>query len=476
MKPENDVRSRAEELPYRAIVENSLDAIALIRRDASVLYASPAIARVIGYPPAEFQGRNVFEFIHPDDVERSRTLFAKMLEEPGASITAEVRCRHRDGSWRVIEVIGVNRFDDPEVGALIANCRGITDRKLVVEALRRSEERFRLLADNSFDLIGLFDTKGKVLYASPSHFKVLGWEPEDLLHASLFEILHPDDANRALGAVQAVLESGGSEKVEIRLRRKTGAYLDVEAILSPAFADGEPCILFAARDMTERMEMENRLRTSHEQLRRLSSRLTTAREEERTRIAREIHDELGQRVTVLKMAVARLRRPLPREPEVQEILKSIDELLQKVRDLSTELRPAVLDHLELVEALEWQARDFESRTGIPCRLVSRVDRVTVEPGTKTDLYRVTQEALTNVARHAGASRVQIQVSHEAGDLLLEIADNGQGIKEEDLNRNSLGLLGIRERIQGLGGTVRLTNAPQGGMRLRIRIPLERETK
>jgi PAS domain S-box-containing protein len=345
----NDERA----LPYRAIVENSLDAIVLIRPDLTTFYASPSVMRVLGYPLDEFVERSVFEFIHPDDLDRSRTLFAQALDSPGKPVAAEVRCRHRDGSWRLIEVIGVNRFDDPEVGALIANYRDLTDRKIADEELKESRE----------------------------------------------------------------------------------------------------------------------------QLRKLSRHINAAREEERTRISREIHDELGQKLTVLKMSVSRLRQALPREPEALQssaraILDSIDGLLRTVRDVSTELRPAVLDHLGLVDAIKWQARQFETRTGIPCPVRSRLEGVLVDSGRTTDLFRVVQEALTNVVRHARATRVQIQMLREAGDLLLEVSDNGQGIKQEDQNRQtSLGLLGIRERIQALGGTVELSSTPSSGTRLRVRIPL-----
>ena len=340
-------------LPYRAIVENSLDATALIRRDGTTSYATPSVTRVLGYPPEELVDKSVLEFIHPDDVERSRPLFAGALQAPGRAVAGEVRCRHRDGSWRVIEVVGVNRFDDPEVEALVANFRDVTDRRVAEEDLRESRE----------------------------------------------------------------------------------------------------------------------------QLRRLSLHISAAREEERTRIAREIHDDLGQKLTVVKMSLSRLRQDLPREPStlqssVRAILKSIDELLATVRDLSTELRPAVLDHLGLVDALKWQARDFESKIGIRCKVVSRLEEVSLDSARRTDLFRVTQEALTNVARHSGATRVQIQISGEAGDLLLEISDNDQGFQEDGTSRrSSLGLLGIRERIEALGGTVQWLGTSGRGTRVRIRIPL-----
>lgn len=481
MKPEDDERSSQGDLPYRAIVENSLDAIALIRRDASVLYASPSVTRVLGYLPEEFQGRSVFEFIQPDDRERSRRLFAEALQSPGTPIMASVRCIHRDGSSRSIEVIGVNRFDDPKVGALIANYRDVTDREVAESRLRESEERYRQLFERN--LAGLYRSTadGKILDCNETFARMHGYASCDEVLTVNARALYFSAKEREafLGKLK---DKGVLVNYELRGRRKDGsAFWLLENVTLDRSRN--PWILEGTMlEITDRKGAEEELEKSRGELRKLSLRLSAAREEERSRIAREIHDELGQKLTVLKMAVARLRRALPRDPEnlqssARGILTSIDELLRTVRDLSTELRPAVLDHLELVDALKWQARDFESRTGIQCRLVCRVDRVTVDPGSKTDLYRVTQEALTNVVRHAGASRVQIQISREAGNLLLEIADNGQGITEEDLNRpNSLGLLGIRERIQALGGTVRLKNAPEGGMKLRIRIPLARETE
>lgn len=359
--------------------------------------------------------------------------------------------------------------------------RRASDGEVAENRLRESEQRYRQLFERN--LAGLYRSTadGRILDCNQTFARMHGYGScEEVLSGDARDFyFSPREREVFLAKLQT---KGALVNYEIRGRRKDGsAFWLLENVTLDRSRD--PWILEGTMlEITDRKEAEVELEKSRAELRKLSLRLSAAREEERSRIAREIHDELGQKLTVLKMAVSRLRRALPHDPEnlqssARGILTSIDELLRTVRDLSTKLRPAVLDHLELVDALKWQARDFETRTGIRCRLVSRVDRVTVDPGSKTDLYRVTQEALTNVARHAGASRVQIQVSREAGDLLLEITDNGKGGTDEDLNRHdSLGLLGIRERIQALGGTVRLKNAPEGGMKLRIRIPLARETE
>lgn len=282
-----------------------------------------------------------------------------------------------------------------------------------------SEQRYRQLFERN--LAGLYRSTadGRILDCNETFARMYGYGScEEILSVDASELYF---SAKERDAFLAKLEKRGVlVNFELRGRKKDGAtfWLLQNVTLDRSRA---PWIIEGTMlEITDRKEAEEELEKSRGELRNLSLRLSAAREEERSRIAREIHDELGQKLTVLKMDVARLRRSLPGDPEslqssARGILTSIDELLRTVRDLSTELRPSVLDHLELADALEWQARDFESRTGIRCRLVSRVEGVTVDPGSKTDLYRVTQEALTNVVRHADASRVQIQLSREAGD-------------------------------------------------------------
>ena len=213
---------------------------------------------------------------------------------------------------------------------------------------------------------------------------------------------------------------------------------------------------------------------SLDQLRALAARLHAVREEERTKVAREIHDELGQALTAIKIEFASLLRDLPGGlpgPRGQSILRLLDQTIHSVRRIGTELRPTILDDLGLVAALEWAAEDFQTRTGTRCRINLPDTDIALDPERATALFRVFQETLTNVARHADATQVEMRLDKENGDLILEVRDNGKGIREEQLSaKTSLGILGMRERVLLLGGTLTISGTPGKGTTVRVLIP------
>jgi signal transduction histidine kinase len=220
-----------------------------------------------------------------------------------------------------------------------------------------------------------------------------------------------------------------------------------------------------------------RLRVSEESLRALAAKQQTVREEERARIAREIHDQLGQALTGLKMDLTWLNARLPGQKTVAEKVKSmfklIDDTIQSVRKIATLLRPEVLDQLGLAAAVGWQARDFQMRTGIRCKVSLPAEPVAAGPELSTAAFRIFQELLTNVARHAQATRVEVSLGAEAGRLVLEVRDNGKGISEVEMTgAKSLGLLGMRERAMAFGGTVEFAGAGGKGTRVTVVLPLE----
>jgi signal transduction histidine kinase len=221
------------------------------------------------------------------------------------------------------------------------------------------------------------------------------------------------------------------------------------------------------------------------QLRALSMRIEKAREEERTGIAREIHDQLGQALTVLKMDLAWIARRA-NKPEgigapallerVAELSSMTDEIISQVRRISAELRPGVLDDLGLVAAVTWKAQEFEKRTEILCAARSSVEGVPISPELGTTVFRVLEEALTNVARHAKAKRVDIRIDAKDGWLTLRVRDDGKGIRPEDLaSGRSLGLLGMRERARRHGGTASFTPLEPHGTELLLKLPLTATT-
>jgi len=227
---------------------------------------------------------------------------------------------------------------------------------------------------------------------------------------------------------------------------------------------------------TQRDRDDRARQASHDQMRRLAEHLQQAREEERTRIAREVHDELGQTLTALKLDLAWLKGRLARRPElavrVAETSGLADAAIKTVRRIATALRPGVLDDLGLAPAVEWLAQDAEARTGIRCRLDPSFEVLVGEPEAATHIFRLFQEALTNVIRHSGASDAWLKLVREGSELLGEIRDNGRGIsKQEASDPKALGLIGMRERARLLGGEVELAEGPSGGTVVRFRCPL-----
>ena len=222
------------------------------------------------------------------------------------------------------------------------------------------------------------------------------------------------------------------------------------------------------------------LEASREQLRRLADGLLLAREEERTTIARDIHDVLGQTLTALKMDTAWIGRRLPDDvPAARAKLTAmaalIDDTVVTVRRIATDLRPGVLDDLGLAAAVEWQAREFESRTGIPCALHASLGEGAIDPMASTALFRILQESLTNVTRHSRATHVTVRLERRGGDLILEVRDDGIGIAEtEALNVRSIGLAGMRERAQLVGGGVSIAGSRGDGTTIKVQIPWRQE--
>ncbi len=229
-------------------------------------------------------------------------------------------------------------------------------------------------------------------------------------------------------------------------------------------------------EVAERRKVEDALRRSRQELRALASHLESVREQERTDIAREIHDELGQALTALKMDVhwvgQRVGDAQPAVgPKVTAMSKMVDATIHAVRRISSQLRPKLLDDLGLSAAIEWQAREFERRSGVACGIRSEPDDIVLDPARSTALFRICQETLTNVARHAGASRVDVVLRECEGDLEMRIADDGKGIDPEQVSDGrSLGIVGMRERVRSLGGRLEISGDPGRGTVVHVTLP------
>jgi len=233
------------------------------------------------------------------------------------------------------------------------------------------------------------------------------------------------------------------------------------------------------QEIADRRKAEEELKQSQEQLRDLTSHLQSIREEERAQIAREIHDELGQALTALKMDVHWLRQRIGGEPLLTDKMRAmsvvIDLTVQAVRRISSELRPKLLDDLGLSAAMEWQASQFMQRAGIMCEIRSEPEDIILDRERSTAFFRIFQETLTNVARHAGADRVDAVITKDAENVFMIVTDNGRGITDEQITgAKSLGIMGMRERVYSLGGALEISGSPNHGTTVKVRMPLPRK--
>ncbi|QNA45284.1 PAS domain-containing sensor histidine kinase [Lacibacter sediminis] len=365
----------------------------------------------------------------------------------------------------------------PSPSGLSIYIRDITIRKKALLELNASEEKYRLFFENSMDGILLTDGKGQIFSANKAATEIFGMTEEEICSGGRPAILDETDPNwpKFFDARNRY----GKAQGELRHFRKNGSTFLAE-ITSVKFknASGEEQTNTIIRDITERKRAEEDLNESYQQIRRLTAYLQKVREDERAHIAREIHDELGQQLTVMKMDVSWMKKKIKngdvnavpaKMDELQEIL---DGTVSTVRRIATDLRPSLLDDIGLIAAIEWEVDMFTKRTGIKVNLSKPESAVTMPDESVTGLFRILQESLTNIIRHASASQVDIHLENQNNDFILYIEDNGKGF---DMNtvagKKTLGLLGMKERSAMMRGIFTINSEPLKGTKLEVRVPL-----
>ena len=297
----------------------------------------------------------------------------------------------------------------------------------------------------------------------------LGSTPEDLIGKNI-RPAPPESVDHPYSLYRKALDEQISICKEVYFE-KWERWFDVRIYPS---AEGLS-ILF--HDTTDRRQSQQEMRSTLEQLHSLSARLQTVREEERKRVARDLHDQIGQILTAVKMDVDWVAKRLPEKSELRSRLAATRDLVrdatQSLRNICTDLRPGVLDDLGIGAAIEWQANEFASRTGVPCEVCIPMEDIILDADLSTAIFRIFQEALTNVARHAEAKMVRASLTHRNGKVLLAVQDDGKGILDSDFTapKGSLGLLGMKERAQACGGELRIWGEPGKGTIVAVEIPV-----
>ena len=353
-----------------------------------------------------------------------------------------------------------------------------SDRKRTDEVLRQSEDRFRRLVELMPVAVYVCDTSGRIQSYNNRAVELWGREPRPGSKAERYcgsLRLYSTDGRlvpHQESKMAEVLRTGVEARdLEIVIERPDGSRITVLVNIAP-LRNGDGALIGALncfQDITERKQTHMELRHSLGQLRALSGRLQAVREEERMRAAREIHDQLGQALTAIKIDLTSLIHG-PKQ-QFEPIFRLIDQAIESVRRIATELRPGILDDLGLIAAVEWATEEFQKRTRTKARLDLPREDIVISRDPSTALFRILQETLTNVARHARATEVSVQLTQDDDGLTLEVHDNGKEISSEELSSdNSLGILGMRERALLLGGELAIRGAPGAGTTITVRIP------
>jgi len=483
-------RKKAEEAlqeseeKYRNIFNDAILGIYQTTPEGRLLSANPALAWMHGYDTPEELINHVGDiatqsYFNPED----RETFKGILSRERIIEKFETRLLKKSGEiiWVLINAHAVRDIQG-NISHYDGTIEDITERKRAEEALRESEERYRILTEKTIAGIYLIQD-GLFKYVNPTFCSIHGYTqnelvdklgPLDLVVEEEKEFLNDKIRQRLSGEK----ESG---QFSIRIRRKDGEIRFLEIFCSYVVYAGEPAVLGTCIDITEARKANEAIKRSQKELRSLTAYLQNVREEERTRIAREIHDELGQSLTGIKIDISWLKKKLsnivgpadPIQTKIDTLLALTESTIATTRELSLSLRPGILDDLGLVVAINWEIKRFKEKTGIICTLQSEVAEITIPADYSTALFRITQECLTNIARHANATKVNITLTGKKENLVLAIEDNGKGITTEQIrNPLSLGILGMKERVVSFQSRFHISGAPGKGTKVRVELPMK----
>jgi PAS domain S-box-containing protein len=488
---------------FRLAFEHAPIGMALISTEYRLNRVNVALCEALGYTKEELASRTFMDITHPDDVGKDKELADKLFRGEIPSYRLEKRFRTKDGQLAWLDLSAfVIRDENGEPIYGFAMVENITERKRSEEALRISEERYRSFVVNSSEAIWRFEIEQPIAVDLPVDAQIdalykyvylaecndalarlHGHErAEEMIGTRLEELISASNpTNKAVLAAFVINNYRLHNTRSITADPLVGERLFSSSVIGIVVNDFLVRVWGVQRDETDKHRAEDQIEHSRQQLRLLAAHVEELRETERTNLAREMHDSLGNSLTSLKLDLTRISRRLSHSPDEQaradivERLRSASELIEttidQVKTISTELRPGVLDKFGLAAAIEWQCQEFERRTGITCVCGLPATDVRLIPEQSIALFRVLQQALTNVVRHASAQHVRVTLSVDDSNVTLSVQDDGRGISKEEITApNSLGLLGMRERMEMLGGQFTIAGQP-GRTELNAQVPL-----
>lgn len=476
-------REENEEL-FRSTFEQAAVGWALTDLDGKFIRVNPAYQSITGFSNDELSRMRFIEITHPDDQEHNIQLIQQVLNRETRGFVIEKRYIKKTGEpvWVRNSVAGVRGMDG-ELVRLVAVCEDITERKQTEDELKRAlafiEKTFASLSEA---ILVINPSDRTVITCNPAVERIFGYKPEEIIGRST-EFLHVNqDLYEQFGKVgEPVLTEKGLFQTEYSMRRKDGGIILTDNTVTTLLDDKGwmSGVVSVVRDITERKRAEEELRLSRDRLTELTRRLAEAREAEARAIGRELHDQIGQMLTAMKITLD-LAGQLPPETAAKKIEQAQElasDLLNRVSRLSLELRPPMLDDLGLLPALVWHVNHYQDGTGIQVDFKhGGVEGVRFPSEIETTVYRIVQEALTNVACHARAQRVRLEVHAGGGWMEIRIDDDGVSFDAESALAKNRGLSGMKERAELVGGTFQIESEKGKGTQKFIRLPLQDENE
>jgi len=479
---------------YQLLADNVSDVIFIRDMNLRFTYISPSVEKMTGYSVEDAMALTMAEAYTPNTIERAMKAFSEELcrekegkSDPSRIHTIDMEGYRKDGSkiWTEAKMRFLRDSNGRPTGILGVS-RDITERKRAEEALRESEKRYKQLFNHAPAGIYELDfNEQRFIAVNDVMCKYTGYSEEEFLTMSPYDILSED--GKVLYEERCKRLVGGeniSESVEYKIITKGGGEIWVALNVSPVYAKGKvKGVTAVVHNITERRRVEQKLRQSEERLKALSTELMKAQEQERARISRELHDELGQSLAILKHRVRSIGKKLAvYQPQTSQdndaAVVLVDEIIEKVRQIARVLNPSVLEDVGLCSALRSLVGNFVQEYEIPVRFdIDEIDAL-FSKETARNLYRIVQEALTNIAKHAGAGHVSVRIIKSTEYVYFIIEDDGKGFdtseaRSRDENHKGLGLPLMEERVDSIGGTLEFTSQEgNGGTRILLTVPIE----
>ena len=462
---------------YLNLFDFSPVALFTLSPDGLIYEMNYAAAELFGIERKLLLNQYFNQCVQPLDVARWEALFEQALNSD-EKLGCQLHIRRKDGADfpAYLECIRIeNRHGDTSLRVVLFD---VTKRERADRQLQESEQKYRAIFDGTLDGIMLADETGLIVEYNPEILRISGLSDAELRRMHVWGFRPAEKMLATRNIISQIMSMGGSATSEFKYKKPNGQVIRVEARGVRLVIGDKSYLKCVVRDITERKNTENELKEYQRLLRQLSSQSIAAREAEMKRIARELHDELGQTLTALRMDISLLRiqfaehEPLMKNM-IKDMLMLVDKAINGVRNVATNLRPPILD-MGIMAAVSWLGKDFSVRTGIRCsvnvahemEILEKLDDIHV-----LTLFRIVQESLTNIARHAGASEVEISFRQCGECVCVSIHDNGVGFDPSEMPaKKSFGLMGMRERALALQGKVELTSEKGHGTTVMVYMP------